>query len=206
MPEGVFSDNPRGVEEVLRASSVAIAGAGGLGSNIAVLLARAGVGRLVVADHDRVEDHNLNRQFYFLDQVGMLKIDALRDSLRRINPSLLFEGISARLERGSCIAPFSHADVLVEAFDMAESKQFLLEEWLTLVPGKPVVASSGIAGLGGTDRLRVLRTGLLTVCGDFESDLSEGTLSARVSIVASMMANEVVSILVDGIPRTEGRR
>jgi sulfur carrier protein ThiS adenylyltransferase len=204
--EELFVDNPPGVAESLMRATVGIAGAGGLGSNIAIALSRAGIGRLIVADFDIVETRNLNRQSYFIDQIGMLKIDALRDTLGRINPELRFVGIGARLDRRTCLDCFGEADVLVEAFDQAESKQFLLEEWLTLLPGRPVVAASGLAGSGGTDRLRVFRAGTLTVCGDFESDASEGTLSARVGIVASMMANEVISILVDGIPRMEGRR
>jgi sulfur carrier protein ThiS adenylyltransferase len=203
--EEMFADNPAGVTEALTGSTVGIAGAGGLGSNIAILLARAGVGKLMVADFDVVETRNLNRQCYFTDQVGMPKVHALGQTLARINPGLGYVGLRARLDRQTCCDCFADADILVEALDQAESKQFLLEEWLTRLPGKPVVAASGLAGSGGTDRLRVFRAGTLTVCGDFESGLDRGTVSARVGIVASMMANEVISILVDGVPRTEGR-
>ena len=97
--EEMFADNPAGVFEALSRATVGIAGAGGIGPTVAVLLARAGAGRLVVADFDDVEARNLNRQSYFLDQVGMPKVQALGQTLARISPLIRYEGFAARLDR-----------------------------------------------------------------------------------------------------------
>jgi len=195
--KGMFDDNPHGVSALLARRRVGIAGAGGIGSNVAHLLVRAGIGSLVVADSDVVEPANLNRQFFFPDQTGMAKVEALRTNLERLNPALSFTGIHARLDRAGCCGPFSGCDVLVEAFDLEEEKHMLVETWLERLPGRPVIAASGIAGFGRTDLLRVdRRPGNLIVCGDQSSDLSLGTLGARVCIVAAMMANEAVELLL----------
>jgi sulfur carrier protein ThiS adenylyltransferase len=193
---------------VLCRKRAGIAGAGGIGSNVAHLLVRAGIGALVVADSDSVEPANLNRQFYYPDQTGMPKVHALRANLERINPALSFEGIHARLDRRDCCDPFAACDVLVEAFDLEEEKHMLVEAWLERLPGRPVIAASGIAGLGRTDLLRVdRRPGDLIICGDQSSDLSLGTLGARVCIVAAMMANEAVELLLRGpVERVGGDR
>jgi sulfur carrier protein ThiS adenylyltransferase len=144
-----------------------------------------------------VEPANLNRQFYFPDQIGIPKVHALRANLERLNPALCYEAVHARLDRAGCCDPFTGCDVLIEAFDLDEEKHMLVEAWLERLPGKPLIAASGIAGFGRTDLLRVdRRPGDLIVCGDQSSDLSLGTLGARVCIVAAMMANEAVEVLL----------
>jgi len=186
------------VLDALRRSSVGIAGAGGLGSTVAVALARAGVGRLVIADFDRVEASNLNRQQYFVDQVGRVKVEALKENLLRINPFSVYETHEARVTRRNAAAIFKAVDVLVEAFDKAEAKQMLIEACLRRYPGRPIVAASGLAGYGGTRKLHVRRLGNLYICGDEASQCPKGVspMAPRVGVVAHMQANLVVELLV----------
>ncbi len=191
-----FRDNPPGLTFFLNRSSVGIAGAGGIGSNVAATLIRAGIGRLVIADFDSVKLHNLNRQFYFRGQIGYPKVEALKHNLELINPEAKIEIHNRIIDVQNACSIYSECDLLVEAFDNIEAKVMLLETWLTGLPGKPVVSCSGLAGYGRTDIIRVDRRENLTIVGDQESDLSRGTLSARVGIVANMMANEVIEYLV----------
>jgi sulfur carrier protein ThiS adenylyltransferase len=182
----------------LRRSSVGIAGAGGLGSNAAVTLARAGVGRLVIADFDRLEPSNLNRQHYFVDQVGRLKVEALLENLRRVNPFSRYEVHPVRLNRRNIPVVFRDVDVLIEAFDTAEAKQMLIETWLARFPGRPCVAASGLAGFGRGAKIRSRRLGNLYICGDEESQCPPGIspMAPRVALVASLQANLAVELLV----------
>jgi len=193
-----FARRDPAVLAVLRQSSVGIAGAGGLGSNVAVSLARAGVGRLVIADFDRVEPSNLNRQQYFVDQVGERKVEALRENLLAINPYSLYEIHAVRIGRRNAATIFGRVDVLVEAFDKAEVKEMLIEASLSKFPGRPVVAASGLAGYGCTARIRARRLGNLYICGDGTSQCPEGVspMAPRVALVAGMQANLVVELLV----------
>ncbi len=193
-----FRDNPSGITGVLAGASVGIAGAGGIGSNLAAFLVRAGVGRLVIADFDRVELRNLNRQFFFHDQIGCPKVNALKASLLRINPLVDLEAHHSRLDDGTASNTFHGCNVLAEAVDTEETKVMLLECWMRDLPGIPIVACSGIAGHGGTDHLKVDRRRGLTIVGDQFSDLAGGTLAPRVAAVAAMMANEIVELLLEG--------
>ena len=186
------------VLDALRRSTVGIAGAGGLGSNVAVALARAGVGRLVIADFDRIEPSNLNRQQYFVDQVGRVKVEALKENLLRVNPFSVYEVHEVRLTRRNAAAVFTAVDVLVEAFDKAEAKEMLIETCLRRYPGRPIVAASGLAGHGGNNRLHTRRMGNLYICGDEAGQCPKGVspMAPRVGIVAHMQANLVVDLLV----------
>jgi len=193
-----FSRREPAVLEALRKSSVGIAGAGGLGSNVAVALARAGVGRLVIADFDRIEPSNLNRQQYFLDQVGERKVEALRENLLAINPYSVYEVHDVRITRRNAAKVFGRVDVLVEAFDKAEAKEMLIEASLAKFPGRPIVAASGLAGFGRTGKLHARRLGNLFICGDESSQCPKGTspMAPRVALVAAMQSNLVVELLV----------
>lgn len=193
-----FARRDPAVLAVLRRSSVGIAGAGGLGSNVAVALARAGVGRLVIADFDRVEPSNLNRQQYFVDQVGERKVEALRENLLAINPYSLYEVHDVRVNRRNAAVIFGRVDVLVEAFDKAEAKEMLIEACLSKFPGRPVVAASGLAGYGCNRKIHSRRLGNLYICGDETSQCPKGIspMAPRVALVAAMQANLVVELLV----------
>jgi len=193
-----FSCREKAVLAVLRQSSVGIAGAGGLGSNVAVSLARAGVGRLVIADFDKVEPSNLNRQQYFIDQVGRRKVEALRENLLLISPYSLYEVHDVQVTRRNAAKIFARVDVLVEAFDRAAAKEMLIETCLTRFPGRPIVAASGLAGYGGNRKIHTRRMGNLYICGDEESQCPKGVspMAPRVALVAAMQANLVVELLI----------
>ena len=182
---------------ILESAVVGIAGAGGLGSNCAMHLVRAGVKKLVIADFDVVGESNLNRQFFFRDQLGRKKVDALAENLRRIEPDLSLDLRDVRLAPDNIDWTFSGCSVIVEAFDSADAKSMLLHALLPL--GKPIVSASGIAGWGRSLAIGQRRIGKnLILIGDTSSDVSNGLapFSPRVGIAAAMEANAVVSLLL----------
>ena len=187
------------IEERLSNKCVGIAGAGGLGSNCAVALARTGVGKLVIADFDTVSAQNLNRQFYFIDQIGMKKVDALYDNLIRIRPYTAIVIHSVRVTPQNMKLLFIHCDVVVEAFDKAEEKEWFIKEMFRQFPHVPLVVASGLAGYGSLEMLKVVHQGNLTVCGDGTSEVTEHTppLAPRVGITAFMEADVAINILIN---------
>lgn len=183
----------------LKSFCVGIAGAGGLGSNCAIALTRTGIGKLVIADFDNVSWSNLNRQYYFIDQIGVKKVKALRKNILKINTSTAVEIHDIKLDPESIKRIFSKCDVIVEAFDDADMKEMLAETVLSEWPQKPLIMGSGMAGWGKTNILRERKLGNnLIVCGDEESEVSDTNppLAARVAIVANMQANAVVELLM----------
>lgn len=192
----LFERNVPGITEILAKKTVAIAGLGGLGSNAAVSLARCGIGRLIIADCDKVELSNLNRQAYFLGDVGKTKTEALAEHLKNINPDLKLECYSIFLTKDNIKGLFGEADLLIEAFDLAESKAWLIESWCTLFPNKPIICASGLAGYGDTESLKVQKSGNIIMCGDGISDMSMGLTCSRVVMVANMQVNEAIEILI----------
>ena len=198
LKKGLFSKHDPRVLAALRKSTVGIAGAGGLGSNVAISLARAGVGRLIIADFDRIEPSNLNRQQYFVGQIGRRKVEALIENLKRINPFSEYSVHDTKISGRNVDRIFGAADILVEAFDKAEAKHMLIEAWLSLFPERPIVAASGLAGYGKNRKIHVRKMGNLYICGDEESEAAPGVspMAPRVAIVANMQANCVVELLV----------
>jgi sulfur carrier protein ThiS adenylyltransferase len=186
------------VLSILSQSVVGIAGAGGLGSNAAVTLARAGIGRLIIADFDVVEPSDLNRQYYFVEQIGKPKVEALLENLRKVNPFSVYDIHEARIGAENIPSIFGPVDILIEAFDKAEEKQMLVETWLARFPEKPIIVASGLAGYGRNNRLRQRRLGNLYVCGDEETECDECTapMAPRVAVVANMQANLAIELLV----------
>jgi sulfur carrier protein ThiS adenylyltransferase len=178
---------------------IGIAGAGGLGSNCAVALARTGVGKLVICDYDVVDQVNLNRQYYFKDQVGMFKTDALKENISNINPDVIVIAYKLELNTKNIPDVFSDCDVIVEAFDRKEMKEMLAETVLEYMPGIPLVMGSGLAGWGNTSSLKCRKIDeTLYVCGDEVSEVSEELppMAPRVGIVANLQADAVVEILM----------
>jgi sulfur carrier protein ThiS adenylyltransferase len=198
LEKDLFSKHDPRVLAALRKSTVGIAGAGGLGSNVAVSLARAGVGRIIIADFDRIEPSNLNRQQYFVGQIGRRKVEALLENLKRINPFSEYLVHDTKISGKNVGRIFGAADILVEAFDKAEAKHMLIEAWLSLFPERPIVAASGLAGYGKNRKLHTRKLGNLYICGDEESQCAPGVspMAPRVAIVANMQANCVVELLV----------
>jgi len=182
----------------LKDSSVGIAGAGGLGSNAAIALARAGIGRLVIVDFDKVEESNLNRQYFFHDQIGQTKVEALKENIHRINESIKVETITQKLIKGEMDRPFHDVDVIIEALDSAEIKTTFIEEILLKLPDKPIVGASGVAGYGHSDRIKTKKIGNLYICYDEDAkDCDEDVLMApRVCLMANWQANLTLEILL----------
>lgn len=178
--------------------TVGIAGAGGLGSNCAVALARTGVGNLVIADFDVLEASNLNRQYYFRHQLGIPKVLALKENIREIDPTLRVEARTVKIDRNNLREIFDRCDILIEAFDKAEMKQMLIETALELWPDRPLVAASGLAGWGNTESITVKRYGNFVLVGDDVSETGSWNppLGPRVSVVAGMQADIALEFLL----------
>ncbi|MCJ8502460.1 sulfur carrier protein ThiS adenylyltransferase ThiF [Desulfatitalea alkaliphila] len=169
---------------------IGIAGAGGIGSNVAVHLVRAGVRCLKIVDFDRVELSNLNRQFYFHDQLGRPKAAALAANLRRIVPDAVIETENARLDAERMTTVFADCDLVVEGFDGAAEKKALLEAMS--VARIPMVAACGVAGTR-LDRIGVRTLGGCTIVGDFATEAAQAPCHGpKVALVAAMMAHIVL--------------
>lgn len=182
----------------LKTKIVGIAGAGGLGSNCAVALARSGVGKLIVADFDIIDLSNLNRQYYFYHQLGRKKVLALQENVKMVNPDVVFVPLSLKLDSVSIKKVFANCDIIVEAFDRNDMKQMIIETVQEFFPDKPLVIGSGMAGFGGNNLIRTEQHGNLYICGDQQSEVSDDQppLAPRVGVVSMMQANQVLEILL----------
>ena len=181
-------------------ATVAICGLGGLGSNIAFALARAGVGKLILIDFDSVDISNLHRQQYKTSQIGMNKTNALRDNLFEIAPYAAIETHSVRISENNAEELLEEADIICEAFDDAECKAMLTNLVFERMPEKYLVAASGMAGFGSANTIQTRRISKrFYICGDGASDVhSEGSLVAsRVMLCAAHQAHTVLRILTE---------
>ena len=188
------------IQEKFSSATVAICGLGGLGSNIAISLARAGIGKLILIDFDRVDITNLHRQQYKANQIGMNKTDALRDNLLEITPYIELEMHTERVTEENDARLLQGADIICEAFDDAECKAMLTNLVLEKMPDKYLVAASGMAGFGSTNTIRTRRIAeKFYICGDGASDVqTEGSLIAsRVMLCAAHQAHTVLRILAE---------
>lgn len=177
---------------------VAVCGLGGLGSNIAIMLARAGIGRLILIDFDRVDLTNLHRQQYKAAQIGAYKTDALADNLREIAPFVELETHTVRITKENVCSLLQNAQIVCEAFDDARAKALLTDAVLTGLPEKYLVAASGMAGLGSANEIKTRRvTEHFYVCGDGVSDVGDeiGLVASRVTVCAAHQAHAVLRIL-----------
>ena len=186
------------IQKKLSGKRVGIAGAGGLGSNCAVALARVGLGNLVIADFDIVSEGNLNRQYFFYEQIGEKKVVALKENIRRINGNINVEDFDLKLNADDILRIFKNCDVIVEAFDLAEMKQMILETVLDRLPETPIVTGLGMAGWGDNGSIHYRNEGMLHICGDEKTEIAEDIppLAPRVGMVANMQANTVLEILL----------
>ena len=181
---------------VLESARVGIAGAGGLGSNCAMHLVRAGVKHLTIADFDVVNESNLNRQFFFRDQIGQKKVEAIKANLLRIEPDADIRAVDMRLDASSAREIFADCGIVVEAFDAVDAKVMLVSAFAS--SGKKLVTASGLAGWGRSNAMRVRKMGSIVAIGDGETSVGDGAapVSPRVGIAAAMQANAVVSLLL----------
>ncbi|MFZ5595793.1 MAG: sulfur carrier protein ThiS adenylyltransferase ThiF [Bacillota bacterium] len=173
---------------------IGIAGAGGLGSNCAQLLVRSGFKKFKIVDFDTVDQGNLNRQFYFVRQVGAKKVEALRENLLLINPDLELEVLDEKITAGLAGELFADCQAVVEALDGPGQKRMVVEAYMN--SGRLLVAASGLAGWGRSDDIRVHRvTDNFYIVGDLVSEVSAETpaLAAGVAIAAAKQADIVFS-------------
>jgi sulfur carrier protein ThiS adenylyltransferase len=146
-----------------------------------------------------IEARNLNRQYYFIDQVGRFKTEALKENIMKIDPSIEVKAHTEKINRTNIVTLFGGCDMLIEALDKAETKEMFIESAQILLKGITVIAGSGLAGWGNFERLNVMKfDDTLYVCGDESSEESEESpmLAPRVAIVANMQANVVIEILL----------
>lgn len=190
------------IQEKLNHAHVAIAGLGGLGSNIAFSLARIGVGHLHLVDFDKVDITNLNRQQYFMRHLGMYKTDALKEELLDINPYLDIRTDCVKVTEQNIPELFADAPIICEAFDVPENKAMLVNTVLELFPDKQLVAASGMAGFHDSNAIRtrhVMKN--FWLCGDetTEPAYARGLMAPRVAICAGHQANLIVQLIIENI-------
>ena len=181
-------------------ATVAVCGLGGLGSNIAIALARAGIGKLILIDFDRVDITNLHRQQYKAEQIGMYKTVALAENLKEIAPYISLEIHTERITEDNAVTLLQDADIICEAFDDAECKAMLTNTVLTEMRDKYLVAASGMAGLYDANRIKTRKVmSKFYLCGDEVSDVAEGIglVSSRVMVCAAHQAHAVLRILAN---------
>ena len=182
-------------------ATIGIAGAGGLGSNIALSLARAGTGTLIIADYDIVTLENLNRQQYTLAQIGKLKVEALAENIYSFNPFITLVLHPVKTTSANFNAIFGNADLLIEALDEAEQKEMLISCWASNYPNKHLIAASGLAGFGKNASIHTEHYGFLHIVGDMKSELKPeiSPVATRVAVVANMQANLALELIAKGI-------
>ena len=185
-----------GERTLLESARVGIAGAGGLGSNCAMHLVRSGVKHITIVDFDVVNESNLNRQFFFRDQLGQKKVEAIKANLLRIEPDADIRAVDMRLDASSACEVFADCGIVVEAFDAVDAKVMLVSAFAS--SGKKLVTASGLAGWGRSNAMRVRKMGSIVAIGDGETSVGDGAapVSPRVGIAAAMEANAVVSLLL----------
>lgn len=195
-------ENRQGKEilEKFQNATVAICGLGGLGSNIAISLARAGIGKLILIDFDKVDVSNLHRQQYKMNQIGMFKTEALISNLKEISPYTKYEIFTTKISEDNYMDLLKEADVICEAFDNPEAKAMLVNNVLEHLPESYLVAASGMAGM---DTPNIIKTRNIMkhfyLCGDEKNDVnnSESLISARVMLCASHEALTVLRIIAE---------
>jgi len=188
-----------GVYERVQKATVGIAGLGGLGSAVAISLARTGVGRLILADFDVVEPSNLNRQQYFIKHLGMAKTEALQALLTEINPYVEVTVFNSLLIPQNIPSVFGPADIIVECFDDAAAKSMFLGSVRETLSRAYLILASGLAGYGDSNSIRTWRMGERTyIVGDLKSaaEPGRGLMAPRVGIAANHQANLVISLLM----------
>lgn len=198
MVNALVERNGKALQDKFSRAVVAICGLGGLGSNIAIALARAGVGQLILIDFDRVDVSNLHRQQYKANQIGRNKTDALAENIREIAPYIRLQTYTAEITEENAAELLAGADIICEAFDRAEAKAMLANTVLTALSEAFLVAASGMAGLGSANLIKTRKVGRrFYLCGDEVSDVNReaGLVSSRVMLCAAHQAHMVLRIL-----------
>ncbi|MDP4104233.1 MAG: sulfur carrier protein ThiS adenylyltransferase ThiF [Bacillota bacterium] len=187
------------VHKKLKQAKVAIAGLGGLGSNIAVMLARIGVGQLLLVDFDIVEPSNLNRQSYYISHLGLPKTIALKKQLEEINPFIRIDTETVKITEENVKELFNGYDIICEAFDKPDQKSMLINTALELLPNSKIVSGSGMAGFESSNLIKTTNPmKRLYLCGDLENAarVGRGLMAPRVNICAGHQANMILRLLI----------
>ena len=196
--EDLFKRNVKDIAKKLKKAKVCILGLGGLGSNVAVLLARSGIGYLKLIDFDVVEASNLNRQQYRISHIGIKKTEAIKTIIKEINPFVEIDTLDIKVDRENILSVVEDIEIVVEAFDRAETKAMAIEELLTN-KNKIVISASGMAGLGSANEVitRKIKENFYLI-GDNYSDYEEysGIISTRVMLCAAHQANMVLRLIL----------
>jgi sulfur carrier protein ThiS adenylyltransferase len=190
----------KNLQKAFSSATVAICGLGGLGSNIAVALSRAGIGKLILIDFDRVDITNIHRQQYKASQIGMYKTEAISENLKEIAPYIEIEKVTERITEENAKSLLSEAEIVCEAFDSAEAKATLANTVLSEMPNKYLVSASGMAGLHSANNIHTRKiTNRFYLCGDEETEVSRETelFSSRVMLCAAHQAHMVLRILAN---------
>lgn len=190
---------PEEMQTKLRNARVAVAGLGGLGSNIAVMLARSGIGELLLVDFDTVDVTNLNRQMYLIPQLGKPKAEALPEILYQINPYLTYRSVCIKVTPDNVKELFSEYPIVCEAFDKPDQKAMLVRELLMQCPKTIVVSGNGMAGYADVNEIRTCQVmKRLYVCGDQSTDVGNGIglIAPRVAVCAAHEANKVLQLIM----------
>ena len=190
---------PEKMRTKLRNARVAVAGLGGLGSNIAVMLARSGIGELLLVDFDTVDVTNLNRQMYLIPQLGKPKAEALPEILYQINPYLTYRSVCIKVTPDNVKELFSEYPIVCEAFDKPDQKAMLVRELLMQCPKTIVVSGNGMAGYADANEIRTCQVmKRLYVCGDQSTDVGNGIglIAPRVAVCAAHEANKVLQLIM----------
>ena len=189
----------KSLQDKLQKAKVAIAGLGGLGSNIAIGLARIGVGQLHLVDFDRVDLTNLNRQHYFIHHLGQYKTEALKKQILEINPYIRVSTDCLKITASNVATLFSDADIICEAFDVPENKAMLVNTVLEQLPDKWLVSGNGMAGYGQSNLIQTKTImSKFYICGDnISSNEAQPLMAPRVAICAGHEANMVVELIIE---------
>lgn len=187
------------IHQKLKDAKVGIAGLGGLGSNIAAMLARSGIGNIHIVDFDKVDLSNLNRQNYYIKHLGMDKTTATENILKEINPYLNIKTDNIKITKKNATQIFKDDDIICEAFDKAETKAMFVNTFLSQNNGKKIISGNGMAGYKSSNLIQTKRKMKnLYICGDETSDIDEGMglMSPRVNICAGHEANMVIRLIL----------
>ncbi len=196
--KALISRHGKKVHDILKNADIAIAGLGGLGSNIAIFLARSGVGHLHIVDFDKVDITNLNRQQYDIDDIGKLKTIALATHIKHFNPFIKVTYDSIMVTERNAPKIFSNYPIVCEAFDKAENKAMLVNTLLTECSNTKIISASGMAGFESSNMIQTRKVNdRFYICGDTQSEISKNTalMAPRVALCAAHQANMVLRIL-----------
>lgn len=183
-------------DKIFNNKTVVIAGVGGLGSNVATLLTRMNIGKLILIDFDKVQKSNLNRQNYYKRHIGMKKVKACKEVLESIGHDTEIEIYDKKLTEKNMKRFLSKGDIIVEAFDKANEKAKLTNFVLNNLADKYLVGASGIGGFLSNNSIKTTRIkDKYYLIGDLESGIDLGMYGPRVNIAASMQANTVLRII-----------